>query len=88
MQFLVILLIILSFLVWPTYGVITREITVSGGTIKRDDTPMYFWSMISFLYLCAIAFPCIMWQVPFAGIFLPIMYVMLRVIILFWILKL
>ena len=87
MQFLVIFLLILVFVVWPTYGVIKREITVKGVTVSREGTPLYFWSTIGFLYLCAIAFPSIIWQAPFAGIFLPVMGVSFAAIVIFWLLK-
>lgn len=86
-EFLVIVLLILAFIVWPTYGVINGEITVRRTTIKRNDTPMYFWSMIGFLYFCAIVFPSIMWQAPFAGSFFPIMYIMFGLIVVSGIFK-
>ena len=64
MEFLVITLLIVAFFLWPTYGVINKEITVKGVTIYKDNTPIHFYSTIVFLYFSGIAFSCIMWQVP------------------------
>jgi hypothetical protein len=78
----------LIFFLWPTYGVITEKITIRGVTIKKENTPMYFWSTITFFYFCGVAFPCIIWQLPYSGFFIPIMGIIIVLMIIFWIFKL
>lgn len=88
MELFVFLVLILVFFAWPTYALIVGEMSIRGIIIKKEDTPLYFYSNIGFFYFCGIAFPCIMWQVPYSGIFLPIMGVIVVVMIVFWIFKL
>lgn len=87
MQILVIILMLLFFFVYPTWGIFQRKITLRGGTIYLDQTPLTFWCTIGFLYFSGVAFPCIMTKMPFAGIFLPIMVIFLIVYVIIYILK-
>lgn len=87
-QVLIIILMLLFFFVYPSWGILQRKIALKGVTIYLDQTPLTFWGSVGFLYFCGVAFPCIMLKLPFAGIFMPIMIIFAIVYTVVYFLKL
>jgi hypothetical protein len=71
--------------VYPTWGIIQQRINIKGVMIYQDKTPLTFWSIIGFF--CGLAFPYIMWHLPYAIIFLNFMIIFAVVHIAFYLLK-
>lgn len=87
MKILIIAMIILFFFVYPTWAVFQRRITVRGVTVYHAKTPLTFWSLIVFFYYCGVAFPYIMWQLPYSIVFLFFMSIIFAVHAMMYVLK-
>jgi len=87
MKVLVITVMFLFFFVYPTWAIFQQQITIRRVTIYQDKTPLTFWSLIGFFYYCGFAFPYIMWQMPYANVFLYLMYFIAAIHIMMYILK-
>jgi hypothetical protein len=86
-QLLVVVLVLAFFFAYPTWGISQRRISLRGVTVELDRTPWTFWCTVGFLYFSGVALPCIMWQVPHSGAFLPIMVLFLTVYVAIYYLK-
>lgn len=88
MQILVMILLVLFFFAYPTWGIFKQQIALKGVTIYRDQTPLTFWCTAGFLYFCGIVFTFIIWRLPFAEILMPMMIVFIIIYAIIYFLKL
>ncbi len=87
MTTLVIILMFLFFFVYPTFGILQQRINIKGVMIYQDKTPLSFWSIIGFFYFCGVAFPYVMWQLPYSIVFVYLIVIFAIVHIAFYLLK-